>query len=210
MIWTINNSVVRGIDVPNYSNVLEDISMNIYYVYAYLRNKDSITAIAGTPYYIGKGKHNRKLAKHSNAPVPTDHYYIHMIAERLREQEAHLLEIELITKYGRKDIGTGILNNKTAGGEGSSGRILSADTIRKMSKPKSEETKKKMSASRTGRIFSVETKAKMKASALARPPKSEETRRKLSVAGTGKTRSNETKEKMKLAQQQRWNNNDED
>ena len=29
--------------------------MSIYYVYAYLRSKDSTIAPKGTPYYIGKG-----------------------------------------------------------------------------------------------------------------------------------------------------------
>jgi hypothetical protein len=28
----------------------------MFYIYAYIRSKDSITAEAGTPYYIGKGK----------------------------------------------------------------------------------------------------------------------------------------------------------
>lgn len=36
-------------------------STNIYYVYAYIRSKDSETARAGTPYYIGKCLANARL-----------------------------------------------------------------------------------------------------------------------------------------------------
>jgi hypothetical protein len=46
--------------------------MSIYYIYAYLRSKDSPTAIAGTPYYIGKGKGRRVISNHGKTPVPTD------------------------------------------------------------------------------------------------------------------------------------------
>ena len=35
--------------------------MNIYYVYQYLREKDSKTAPAGTPYYVGKGHKERGM-----------------------------------------------------------------------------------------------------------------------------------------------------
>ena len=49
--------------------------MYIYYVYAYLRNKDSATAKAGTPYYIGKGKGTRYKNGH-RVPVPKDQTHI--------------------------------------------------------------------------------------------------------------------------------------
>lgn len=83
--------------------------MNTSYVYAYLREDR-------TPYYIGKGVGNRYKDPHGVAIPPDDR--IQFIKTNLTDQEAIQLEIELIAKYGRKDLGTGILRNLTDGGEG--------------------------------------------------------------------------------------------
>ena len=99
--------------------------MNIYYVYAYLRESDN------TPYYIGKGKGNRGYDKNHSVTVPKDRSKIVFIAEQLSNYEACLLEQETIKRYGRKDIGTGILHNRTNGGEGASGSKHSKETIEK-------------------------------------------------------------------------------
>lgn len=85
---------------------------NIYYVYEWVHTD-------GTPYYVGKGKKHRAFDK-KRSWYPGDDR-VNLIKENLSEQEAWDLEIELIAKYGRKDLGTGILYNKTNGGEGSSG-----------------------------------------------------------------------------------------
>lgn len=86
---------------------------NIYYVYQYLRTD-------GSPYYIGKGCRKRAWDKRRRY-YPGDASRVKILKENLTEQEAWDLEIELIAKYGRKDLGTGILYNQTDGGEGSSG-----------------------------------------------------------------------------------------
>lgn len=97
-----------------------------YYVYAYLRKN-------GLPYYIGKGKDKRAWSKnHGRVSVPNDLSKIVILHENLSEKEAHLLEVELIKLYGRKDKDNGILINLTDGGEGGSGRILNADSIEKL------------------------------------------------------------------------------
>lgn len=69
-----------------------------------------------TPYYIGKGKGNRVNQPHLINIPPKER--IVFVAENLSEVSAYELEIELIAKYGRKDLGTGILRNQTSGGEG--------------------------------------------------------------------------------------------
>lgn len=93
--------------------------MNIYYVYFYLRSKDSETARAGTPYYIGKGCKNRAWNKHCNVPVPKDKSKIILVKEELTELQAFILERYYIKWFGRKGIDeNGVLRNITEGGEG--------------------------------------------------------------------------------------------
>jgi hypothetical protein len=95
-----------------------------YYVYAYLREN-------GSPYYIGKGKKYRAWHHGKNDVVspPKDKSRIIFIERNLSDIGALALERRMILWYGRLDLGTGILRNKTDGGDGVSGRKVSQETI---------------------------------------------------------------------------------
>jgi hypothetical protein len=99
-----------------------------FYVYAYLRSKDSERGVKYSPYYIGKGSGYRRLSKKGRTvPIPKDRAFVVFIQEGLMESEAFALERYCIAMYGRVNDGTGILHNRCDGGEGASGMIVSPE-----------------------------------------------------------------------------------
>lgn len=173
----------------------------MYYTYAYLREDR-------TPYYIGKGKGKRIYSSNGKpCSIPKNKSQIIFLKQNLTEEQAYIHEIYMISIFGRIDIGTGILRNKSNGGEGKSGYIHTEESKNKISKAVrgknhpsygkqlSKETKKRMSDSLKGRIISQECKEKMSKSHMGRPG---------TYGFKGKTHTKETLESMK--NRKWWNN----
>ena len=107
-----------------------------FYVYAYIRSSTSAHGNIGSPYYIGKGTGYRAWhrSNHKYTAVPKNKQYIILVSQNLTNIGAQALERRLIRWYGRIDIGTGCLRNRTDGGEGTSGWTHSAATRKQMSR----------------------------------------------------------------------------
>lgn len=120
-----------------------------FYTYAYLRENR-------TPYYIGKGEGNRIYYKRKGeVRPPKDKSKIIFLKQNLLEEEAFKHEKYMIAVFGRKDLGTGILRNKTNGGEGICGYKHSKETRKKIGeigrgRKCKEETRNKMSDANSG------------------------------------------------------------
>ena len=140
------------------------VNTNRFYTYAYLREDM-------TPYYIGKGSENRiyKRSKKCIKP-PKDKSRIIFLKQNLTEQEAFKHEIYMIAVFGRIDLGTGILYNRTDGGDGASGAIVGEETRRKLSEmrkgkvppnkgiPHTNETKRKIGIANKGKVSRLKGK----------------------------------------------------
>jgi hypothetical protein len=175
-----------------------------FYTYAYLREDR-------TPYYIGKGKGRRLYVKrYKGINPPKDKIRIIFLKQNLTEQEAFEHEIYMISVFGRKDLGSGILHNRTDGGDGKSGAIQSDETRIKISEAtkgqiRTEETRRRMSESkkgennyRYGKPLSEKHKLRL-SEAMKGKRLTEETKRKISEGHKGKTLSEEHKRKMSEA-----------
>ena len=166
--------------------------MSVFYTYLWLRED-------GTVYYVGKGHGNRAFRK----GCPSRDLII--VQEHPCEADAFAVEMFLMAYYGRKDLGTGILRNRTDGGEGTTGfkhlpgRIVSEETRRKLS-----IAKKGKKPNNFGKKVSAESREKMRIHALGNKsrtgqPKPTEEGRKISATQTGKKHSKEWCESISKA-----------
>lgn len=118
--------------------------MQKYYTYAYLREDR-------TPYYIGKGKERygkkyRITAHHPGIAIPPPDRQL-VLKTFDMEFDAYKHEMYMISVFGRKDLGTGILHNRTDGGDGHTNM--------------SQYARQKCSETHKGKVLSEETKRKI-------------------------------------------------
>jgi len=86
---------------------------------------------------------------------------VEIVATDISIEDAEELEMFLIQKYGRDDLGLGNLVNKTDGGRGTYGMRLYGESNPNYNKKWTDEQKNNMAIRKTGGKFSINTKVKM-------------------------------------------------
>ncbi len=151
-------------------------------------------------FYVGIGKKEKRAYskddrnKHWKNIVNKVGYYVEIIYNDLEWSLACNMEKYLIEAYGRLDLGTGLLCNKTDGGDGALGLIQSEESRKKIIESKkgkkaSEDHKRKLSEVRKGKKRSEETRKKMSDAQKGKKlgiNHSDETRKKMSENSKGK------------------------
>jgi hypothetical protein len=148
----------------------------MFYVYEHIRND------TGNVFYVGKGCKKRayvtdKRSKHWKSIVAkSGGFSVRMTIQNVTEELAFLAEAERIDQL--RAIGIRLCN-MTDGGEGCSGYVPTV------------ETRKKLSISHIGKVFSHETKEKLSAKKIgnkhmAGKPRDSNTRKKISETMSGK------------------------
>lgn len=174
-------------------------------------------------FYVGKGKKNRAYSRGGrnshwgNIVAKLERigsgYEVKLVATGLTEAEAFSLEKERIA-FWRDKVD---LCNKTDGGDGVSGLVMSEEARQKMSerakgrpgnptmlgRKHSAETRAKMSAAQKGKKKSPEHAEKVAATHRGKKY-SEEHKKKLSIAHMGKIISLETRAKLSEAAKLQW------
>ena len=157
-----------------------------FYVYAYCNVTKPLLQdqLRFEPFYVGKGCNNRindhlrdaiagkrgkKLSHIRNLIHMNAHPEIVMLSSGLTESEAFALEISLITKYGRLDLGTGCLFNNTPGGDGAKHTV---------------ETNKRIAEKLTGRKLPLEVCSRI-SKALTGKTRDDATKEKISNTLSG-------------------------
>lgn len=108
-----------------------------HYIYIHFRKSD------GIPFYVGKGTaHTKDFYKRACEPHKNIHWQntvdkhdviINIIMSCQNDKEAQEQEKRIILEIGRQDLGTGTLVNKTEGGDGICGLIISNELRKKRS-----------------------------------------------------------------------------
>ena len=153
----------------------------------------------GRPFYVGVGNDRRvkwpkrnPLCDSIRAKIESQGQEVLIeVTEYADRDSCYQAERRLISLYGRRDLGTGVLSNMTDGGEqgGSVNPVTSA----------------KISAARKGTKASEETRAKLREARARRGPASAETRAKMSAALRGRKQPPEEIEKrLRIRWQNSW------